>query len=66
MENNNSLPKKYYDWISIVIESCTDTFHFECVDNMIELFKQQKDEALYDSLKIARSFKWNEIHNILI
>jgi hypothetical protein len=61
MENN-----KIYEWIVNIINSCRDDFHFEAVDNLIELFlEREKDEDLYLQLKGLRKNKWNEIHYIL-
>ena len=61
MENN-----KIYEWIVNIIKSCRDDFHFEAVDNLIELFlEREKDEDLYLQLKGLRKNKWNEIHYIL-
>jgi hypothetical protein len=61
MENN-----KIYEWIGNIINSCRDDFHFEAVDNLIELFlEREKDEELYLQLKGLRKKKWNEIHYIL-
>jgi hypothetical protein len=36
MENNTINDEKYFNWISGIIDSCTDTFHFEALDNLIE------------------------------
>jgi hypothetical protein len=43
MENKQNL----YDWIVKIIDSCTDDFHFEGVDRIIELFNDRfKDEDI--------------------
>lgn len=61
MENN-----KIYEWIVNIINSCRDDFHFEAVDNLIELFlEREKNEELYINLKALRISKWNDIHYIL-
>jgi len=58
--------KNLHDWITKIIESCRDDFHFEGVDRIIELFNDRhKDEELYVDLKLKRSEKWNEIHVII-
>jgi hypothetical protein len=55
-----------YTWILKIIDTCSNDFHFEAVDKLIELFKEkEKDESLTDDLKLARIQKWNEIHTIL-
>ena len=66
MENNTNLDQKYFSWISSIIESCTDTFHFESVDNLIELYKQKtNNEELYTELKLKAQVKFKEVHLIL-
>lgn len=66
MENNTNQDSRYFDWISNIIDSCTDTFHFEALDNLIELYKQKtNNEILYLELNIKKQIKFNEIHLIL-
>ena len=56
-----------YNWISKIIESCNNDFHFAAVDTLIELFWQKHiDGDLRTELMIQRTNKWNEIHSILI
>jgi hypothetical protein len=58
--------KGIYTWILKIIDTCSNDFHFEAVDKLIELFNEkEKDESLTDDLKLARIQKWNEIHTIL-
>ena len=61
--------KKNYEkfiWISKIIETCNNYFHFMAVDKLIELYyESEKDDFLRDDLIIARNNKWNQIHNIL-
>jgi hypothetical protein len=53
-------------WITKIIETCNNDFHFMAVDKLIELYyESEKDDFLRDDLIIARNNKWNEIHNIL-
>ena len=55
-----------YNWISRIIESSNTTFHFDCIDIIIELFKiKYQDMELTDRLKELRSQKFLEVHNIL-
>lgn len=56
-----------FEWISKIIESCNNDFHFNAVDILIELFWQKHlDGDLRTQLMILRENKWNEIHSILI
>ncbi len=53
-------------WILKIIDSCTDDFHFESVDKLIELYNEKfKLQRIADGLKFRRETKWNEIHHIL-
>lgn len=55
-----------FDWISVIISSCTDDFHFEAVDKLIELYYERtKDDEHTTELKHQRSLKWNDIHGIV-
>lgn len=56
-----------YQWISKIIKSCSDDFHFEGVDKLIELFYiKEKDEELTEMLKQERADKWNHLHAIVV
>jgi hypothetical protein len=56
-----------YDWIVKIISTCTDDFHFDCVDKLIELFYVRfADADKRDDLIMIRSQKWNETHAILM
>lgn len=60
------MKEQLFNWISKIIETCTHDFHFEAVDNLIELFyEREKDEKLKTELQLLRRSKWNEIHFIL-
>lgn len=60
-ENDN-----IFDWIFRIIQTCNHDFHFEAVDNLINLYyERSKDEGKTLELKILRQHKWNEIHDIL-
>jgi hypothetical protein len=66
MENNTNNDERYFNWISSIIDSCTDTFHFEALDNLIELYKQKTgNDILYLELGIKKQIKFNEVHLIL-
>jgi hypothetical protein len=54
------------DWISKIIDSCTDDFQFEAVDKLIELhYERFKNEAEKIELSLQRANKWNAIHYII-
>lgn len=56
-----------YNWILRIIETCNNTFHFEAVDKLIDLFYDKyKDEKLTEDLKLRRTRMWNEIHNVIV
>lgn len=58
--------RQLFDWISVIISSCTDDFHFEAVDKLIDLFYERtKDEKITTELRLKRALKWNEIHAIV-
>jgi len=55
-----------FNWLSAIIDSCTDDFHFEAIDKLIELYSEKvKDQDLVTDLKNLRSKKWNDIHGIV-
>ncbi len=55
-----------FDWIKNIINSCTDTFHFEGVDRLIDLYyEKEKHMESFMELKKLRDDKWNEVHTIL-
>jgi len=55
-----------YNWITRIIETCNNDFHFESVDKLIELFYEKfLDGELRTDLQIKRQYKWDEIHSIL-
>ncbi len=57
---------KIFDWILAIIDSCTDDFHFEAVDKLIEIFDSKfHDENLTNELHTRRAIKWNDIHGII-
>jgi len=54
-------------WIASIIDSCNNDFHFDAVDNLIDLFyEREKNEALKIELTLMKQQKWNDIHNILM
>ena len=55
-----------FQWISKIIETCNQDFHFEGVDNLIKLYDEKvKDKDKTLQLQILRTRKWNEIHFLL-
>ena len=53
-------------WIAKIIDTCNNDFHFEAIDNLIEIhFKNFKNAKLKLELELLRAKKWNEIHVIL-
>lgn len=56
-----------FDWISKIIESSNNTFHFEAVDRLIDLFYEKfQDDKAKTELYVYRQTKWESIHDILI
>ena len=55
-----------FQWISKIIETCNQDFHFEGVDNLIKLYDEKvKDKDKTLQLEILRTRKWNEIHFLI-
>ena len=56
-----------YSWLLTIIDSSTNDFHFEGVDNLIELFAKKfpNDVNLHNLLIDIRQKRWNSIHVIL-
>lgn len=64
MENNKHID--LYEWVAKIIDTCNHDFHFEGVDNLINLYYERtKDEAKKVELEALRMKKWNDIHTIL-
>ncbi len=62
MEKDRNL----YEWIAKIIDTCNHDFHFEAVDNLINLYYERvKDDNKKVELELLRQNKWNEIHFIL-
>lgn len=58
--------QKDYNWLQAIIDSCNNTFHFECADKMIELFIAKHNNAnLIMCLHSQREAHYNAIHSIL-
>jgi len=58
--------KDMFDWVARIIDTCNNDFHFEAIDNLIDIyFKNFGDETLKLDLELLRVKKWNEIHVIL-
>lgn len=58
--------QEHYNWIMNIIDSCIHKFHFECVDNLIELFKQRHPFAdeMAIMLEKQRAIHYNNVHQI--
>ena len=57
-----------YNWISNIIQSCTNSFHFQAVDKLIELFEARYnniDSTTTTDLKQKRQNQFNDCHFIL-
>lgn len=56
-----------YKWISKIISSCKNNFHFESADKLIELFakKYGEENALTVGLQLSRAQLWNDVHGTL-
>lgn len=62
MERTDSI----YDWVARIIATSNNSFHFDAVDKLIDLyFERERDEAKYTELKLLKKIRWEEIHNIL-
>lgn len=58
--------QNHFEWISKIIKSCNNDFHFSCVDRLIELYLQKHcDEDSAYELACERTCQWNSIHSIL-
>lgn len=55
-----------FNWISNIIQSCTNSFHFQAVDKLIELFEARyHNSEATTGLKQIRQNKFNDQHLIL-
>jgi hypothetical protein len=55
-----------YDWVARIIATSNNSFHFDAVDKLIDLyFERERDEAKYIELKLLKKHRWDEIHNII-
>jgi len=59
--------KEDIDFIMKVLASCSDTFHFSCIDEMIKLFsvKHPTSESELINLQKERQIKFNAVLNKL-
>ncbi len=56
-----------FTWISNIINSCKNEFHFSCVDLLISLFNVKYGECeMLLRLKELRQNKWLSIQPVLI
>ncbi len=59
--------QKDYNWIQSIIDSCNNTFHFACVDRLIELYAEKhNNHNLLMCLTTQRTVHYNLVHGILI
>ena len=55
-----------YDWIVRIIETCTNQFHFDCVDKLIELyFQKTNNEVNKLELQFLRWMRYKDTQNTL-
>lgn len=57
-----------YDWIIKVLGTCTNTFHFSCIDNLIDLYNTKHTDCgkeLSIQLLYEREIKYKLVHGIL-
>lgn len=55
-----------YNWIQNIIRSCNNTFHFDGVNRLIELFAaKHDDQELHQNLMVQCHQQYNSIHVIL-
>jgi len=59
--------EKSFTWITNIIDSWNNEFHFNCADVLISLFKMKYDNEEYNlHLHDLRNNKWNAIQGILM
>jgi len=64
---NMHIMSEVYNWIVKIISTCTDEFHFDCIDKLIELFYIRFGDAdKRDELIMIRRQRWNIIHGVLM
>jgi len=55
-----------FDWIVRIIDTCNNDFHFESVDNLIELYYLKTgNEDKYIDLQLIRIQKYKLVHGQL-
>ncbi len=55
-----------FDWIVKIIDTCNNDFHFESVDNLIELYYLKTgNEDKYIDLQLIRMKKYKLVHGQL-
>ncbi len=55
-----------YNWLINIIDSCTNSFHFDGVDVLIQLFHAKHNNApLTECLTGQRILHFNNVHSIL-
>ena len=55
-----------FDWIVRIIDTCNNDFHFESIDNLIELYYLKTgNEDKYINLQLIRIQKYKLVHGQL-
>jgi hypothetical protein len=55
-----------YDWVARIIATSNNSFHFDAVDRLIDLYyEREKDEVKQTELKMLKKIRWDDIHTIL-
>lgn len=58
--------QKDHNWIMAIIDSCNNTFHFECVDRLIDLYAEKHNNAMLSlALLKQREVHFNNVHSII-
>lgn len=56
-----------FEWISRIISTSNNDFHFDAIDKLIELhYVNFQNEELKIQLLELKTQKWNDIHTILV
>ena len=63
---NYNEANKDFDFVKKVIDCCENDFHFDCVVNLIELYRiKSGNEEKTLELKLISKDKWNQLHAIV-
>lgn len=55
----------HYNWLMNIIDSCTDCFHFDCIEKLIAQFKVEyaQETKLHQCLEELKDKRLNHINN---